>query len=197
MARRRYKVLTAAEWDQAAEENSRGDDYGTLADRWGVSKRSIATHLPAALERRRLALAPSTMSAEPPLVAASIPDVADREEATRHWRQAAWTDSQALQMRLREEINAPSPDARAIRALSAGSDALKTLIAIGRNVLEVDQHAADEVLPELIIRELTPEEVAQMRDRQRREDPLAAVEDMFSLEAPEEAECHDVIVENE
>ena len=71
------------------------------------------------------------------------------------------------------------------------------MVAIGRNVHEVDQHGADEVLPELIIRELTPEEVAQMRDRQRREDPLAAVEDMFSLEAPEEAECHDVIVENE
>lgn len=197
MARRRYKTLTSAEWDLAAEQNSRGDDYGTLADRWGVSLRSVATHLPAALERRRFALAPSTMSAEPPLVATSIPDVADREEATRHWRQTAWIDSQALQMRLREEINAPSPDARAIRALSAGSDALKTLIAIGRNVLEVDHHAADEVLPELIIRELTPEEVTQMRNRQRREDPFAAVEDIIPLEVPEDAECHDVILEEE
>ncbi len=197
MARRRYKVLTAAEWDQAAEEHSRGDDYNVLADRWGVSMRTVATHLPAALERRRVALAPSTTSAEPSLVATSIPDVADREEATRHWRQAAWADSQTLQTRLREEIAAPAPDARAIRALSAGADALKILIAIGRNILEVDHHAADEVLPELIIRELTPEEVTAIRNQHHREDPLAAVEDMFSLEAPEEAECHDVIVENE
>lgn len=197
MARRRYKILTQAEWDQVAEQNSQGDDYGTLADRWDVSVRSIASHLPAALERRRLALAVSATREEPTFVAASIPNVEDREEATRRWRQAAWTDSQALQTRLREEINAPSPDARAIRALSAGADALKTLIAIGRNVLEVDHHAADEIIPELIVREITPEEVAEIRDRQRREDPLAAAEDILSLESPEETECQEIIVEDE
>ena len=136
------------------------------------------------------------MGGGPPLVAASIPDVADREEATRHWRQAAWTDSQALQMRLREVINAPSPDARAIRALSAGADALKTLIAIGRNVLEVDQHAADEIIPELIVREMTEEEVASIRERQRREDPIATVEATLAREGIDVEDCIDIVSED-
>ena len=197
MTRRRYKTLTSAEWDLAAEQNHQGDDYGTLADRWGVSVRSIANHLPSALERRRLALAVSATREEPTFVAASIPNVADREKATRHWRQAAWADSLALQTRLREEINAPSPDARAIRALSAGADALKTLIAIGRNVLEIDHHAADEIIPELIVREMTAEEVASIRERQRREDPIATAEARLAFEGIDVEDCIEVISEDE
>lgn len=197
MARRRYKILTPEEWDQAAEQNSQGDDYSLLADRWGVSVRSVATHLPAALERRRFTLAASITSTETPSAVTSIPDVADREEATRYWRQSAWADSQALQTRLREEIAAPSPDARAIRALSAGADALKILIAIGRNVLEVDHHAADEVIPELVVREITAEEVAEIRERQRREDPFPNIETILALEDTDFADCPEVIIEDE
>lgn len=202
MTRRRYKTLTSAEWDLAAEQNSQGDDYGTLADRWGVSVRSVATHLPTALDRRRRALASSctgeaSTSPVMSIAVTTLPDVTDREEATRHWRQAAWADSQTLQVRLRQEITSPSPDARAIRALSAGADALKTLIAIGRNVLEVDHHAADEIIPELIVREITPEEVAEIRDRQRRENPTANVETILALEGTDLADCHDIISEDE
>jgi len=174
MAKRGYKCLTEAEWDAAAEANSRGDSYEAIADSFGVSVRAVATHLPPALERRRAAIAASATGsaatcAVPSISVAAIPDVSDREAATKHWRQTAWADTQALQARLRHELTSPAPDAKAIRALGSGAEALKHLIAIGRTVLDVDKDAADVELPELVVRELTLVEVSEIRRKQLEE----------------------------
>jgi len=174
MTRRSYARLTKSQWDEAAEQNSRGASYDDIAKTLGVSVRAVATHLPPALERRRAAIAASATGSAatcpvPSISIAAIPDVADREAATKHWRQTAWADTQALQARLRQELTNPAPDAKAIRALGAGAEALKHLIAIGRNVLDVDKAAADVELPELIVRELTLVEVSEIRRKQLEE----------------------------
>ncbi|AOX20716.1 hypothetical protein [Kozakia baliensis] len=174
MSKRSYTRLTESQWDEAAERNARGETYEQIAERFGTSVRAVATNLPPAQERRRLALAASATgsaatSPMPAIAIASVPDVTDREGATRHWRQTAWADAQAIQARLRQEMASPAPDARNIRALSAGAAALKDLIRIGGDVLEVDKHAADEIIPELVIRELTDIEVMTIRTKQRQE----------------------------
>jgi len=175
MPKRTYVRLTESQWDAAAEMNARGDDYETIANRFGTSVRNVATHLPPALERRRLAIAssPTASAATSPVASiavTTIPDVTDREAATKHWRQTAWSDTQALQAKLRQELASPAPDARSIRALSAGAEALRNLIRIGSDVLEVDKNAADEIMPVLTIRELTASEVEEIRAQQRKED---------------------------
>ncbi|OUJ14710.1 hypothetical protein HK28_11830 [Acetobacter sp. DsW_063] len=63
----------------------------------------------------------------------------------------------------------PAPDAKAIRALSAGAEALRNLIRTGAEVLEVSKQAADIIIPELVVRTISDEEVADMRRRQRAE----------------------------
>ncbi|WP_143217356.1 hypothetical protein [Acetobacter sp. DsW_063] len=174
MSKRSYNRANTASWDEAAELNSRGHTQTEIAAKLGVSERSVATHLPAALERRRKAIAASptgsaSTSPVPSVAIATIPDVADREAATRHWRQTAWADTQALQARLRSEMSNPAPDAKAIRALSAGAEALRNLIRTGAEVLEVSKQAADIIIPELVVRTISDEEVADMRRRQRAE----------------------------
>lgn len=169
--KRSYAVLTEADWTDAAEKSARGATQADLAAEYGVSERTVATHLPKALERRRKALAASTggtasTSHVPAMVLAGLPDVADRESATRHWRQSAWCDTQALQSQLRALTANTAPDAKAIRAISAAAAALKDLIKIGADILDVDRLAVDEEIPELVIRELTAAEVAAIRQGQ-------------------------------
>lgn len=170
--KRKYTRPTKATWDEAAELYSRGLTQDDIAEKLNVSVRSVANNLPQALERRMVALTTSVTgtavtSPVPSIALAGIPDVADREAATRHWRAAAWADLQAVQAKLREEMGAPVPDVRALRAISTSAEALRNLIRIGADVLEVDKNAADEIMPELIIREITPEEVAAIRAKQR------------------------------
>ena len=164
--KRSYAVLTEADWTDAAEKSARGATQADLAAEYGVSERTVATHLPKALERRRKALAASTggtasTSHVPAMVLAGLPDV-----ATRHWRQSAWCDTQALQSQLRALTANTAPDAKAIRAISAAAAALKDLIKIGADILDVDRLAVDEEIPELVIRELTAAEVAAIRQGQ-------------------------------
>ena len=169
---RTYTKLDSARWDEAAELHARGLTQTEIADKLGVSPRSVNTNLPAALERRRLALAASTGGTAatapiPGIALAALPDVADREASTRHWRQAAWADVNALQAKLRALTSEPAPDQRAIRSLQAAAGALRDLIKIGSELVGADRHAADEELPELVVRELTDSEVAAIRQSQR------------------------------
>ncbi|MBF0863469.1 MAG: hypothetical protein ABF932_04675 [Gluconobacter potus] len=197
MKTRKYVRPTTATWDEAAELYSRGLTQDDIAERLNVSVRSVANNLHDALDRRRAALAASVTgtaatSPVPSIATASVPNVTEREEATKHWRATAWADSQAIQARLREEMSKPAPDARAIRAFTAGADALRNLIKIGADILEVDKHAADEIIPELVVREITPEEVAAIRAKQRLEngdlDPaeLAALKEEASNDESDE-----------
>jgi len=172
MAPRKYTTLSIAQWDEAAERNSRGDTYEQIAEYYDVSERAVATHLPRAIERRRAAVAASVdgtvaTATSISIMLPSLPHVSDRKAATEHWRQVAWADTQSVQARLRHQLSQPALDAREIRALSSAAEALRSLIKTGREVLDVDRNAADEVIPELIIRELTVEEVAEIRQKQR------------------------------
>jgi len=175
--KRTYKILSEEEWNQAARDNRAGITHDHIAKSMGVSVRSVASHLPAAHARidaidsaARATAASVSATLPPPAPIPSIPSIADRKEAAVYWRSRSWQDAWTLQNALIDAISADPPDTARLRAIRGAADALKSLNGVHYDTLGLANDEPDVEMPELIIREILPEEVAELRAAQRRED---------------------------
>ncbi|EHH67466.1 hypothetical protein GMO_24610 [Gluconobacter morbifer G707] len=81
-----------------------------------------------------------------------------------------WNDIDAVTKALRREVASPVPNGRSIRALATAAEAFKNVWGIARDVIQLDDTIDDKALPQIVIREITADEVQEMRRKQRLED---------------------------
>lgn len=171
--KRRYAKLTDEKWIEAAEMHKLGFTQEQIAEAMNVSVRTVNTHLPVAvakLDAAKIAIASTdTAPALPVPSPRDLPPVTDLEECGRYARRQMWSDLDVVTKALRREVASPVPNGRSIRALATAAEAFKNVWNIARDVVQLDDTIDDKALPQIVIREITADEVQEMRRKQRLE----------------------------
>lgn len=172
--RRKYAKLSDEKWVEAAEMHKLGFTQEQIAEALGVSERTVTTHLPVAvakLDAAKIAIASTDKAPALPVPSPhDLPPVTDLEECGRYARRQMWSDIDAVTKALRREVASPVPNGRSIRALATAAEAFKNVWGIARDVIQLDDTIDDKALPQIIVREITADEVQEMRRKQRLED---------------------------
>lgn len=204
--KRRYVRLTDEEWAEVRSLWATGGvDLSSLSERYGVTPRAIQAHCAKHGVVRGSASAARAKAAEERILATAMPENGDDLAVKiRNAKAAALDDADAIRTLVRTQLQALAEPAAglsavaALRAIDIGASALERarrsrFAALG---LDKGDPLVNVELPELIIRELTTEEVTAIRDQQLQEDAeqtRAGELDDFELAANDD----DIISEGE
>ena len=192
--KRKYRRLSEAEWINAVELHKIGFSYREIAERLSVSERAVCMHLPEAIAKVDAAAAEMTEhSARCVPTHCSLPTVDDPEACVRYVRQEMWSDVNRVRSALRREIDAPVPNPKTVRALATAAEALNNTWKISKEITRMDELTPQEELPVLVVREITPEEIAELREKQRTDNPDLTPEELALFKSEIEIPSEDLI----
>ncbi|GAN69124.1 helix-turn-helix domain-containing protein [Acetobacter orleanensis] len=184
--KRKYRKLSEAEWISAVELHKIGYSYKEIAERLSVSERAVCMHLPEAIAKVDAADAAVTERKENCIsVRSPLPTMENPEECVRYIRQEMWSDVNLVRHALQREINAPVPNGRTIRALATAAEALSNAWKMSKEITRMDELTPQDELPVLVVREITPEEIAELRKKQKTENQDLTSEELALLETEE------------
>ena len=204
--KRQYTKLSSSDWDALIRIYSCGGaTLFELSATHGVSVSAIMSHARARGATRRGTLPPaaavravsSTAKTASGITTGIVPrSLATTEDKIRETNEAAYADATAIQNLLRIALAAlPAPASPAelsavVRCADQAANTLDRCNKIRRQVLRMDRenNAADAMLPELPIIEMTQLETEAMRAQQAREDRELGVEVSHADQLPEQDE---------
>ena len=179
--KRRYKRLTAEEWAKARAAWATGAiTADELARSCGCSVRAIQLHMAKHEVAKGSAAAALASAAEARLLADALPSEADLATRIRQTREGIYIDASTIQELVMSNVRLAQDPTTALGAVAALRALDLAATAIGRTQrlrwaalgLDRDSPVSDE-LPELVIRELTADELTELRERHSREDAQA------------------------
>lgn len=174
------KTAAPDEISQALAMREAGYTVLSISQRLGISVRSLQRHFAKHGTKRGAAKQELIEAARADLLKRVTSDDAIREEAAKLINDdlAHARHLRAVMLEASEQLQAASlKDAVLVmRAAAVYSTAIKNTSDVLRQTLRLDRaiDEADEGLPDLVICELTSEEVAKLRDTQAEEDAVLA-----------------------
>lgn len=176
--RRRYVRLSSEQWAEArAAWVTGGVTAEELARRYGCSLRAIQLHMLQHKAEKGSALAKHAAAVEARVLAEALPSNDDLATRIRETREATYANATAIQQLVMNNVQLAQDPTTALGAVAALRALDLAAAALGRTqrvrwlALGLDKAlpASDE-LPELLIREMSAEEVIAIRDQQHRDD---------------------------
>lgn len=179
--RRRYAKLSPEQWASIRATYATGGVTALeLARHHGCSLRSVQLHLAKGEVRKGSAAAARASAVEARVLAEALPSEDDLATRIRRTRDGTYTDAELIQelvlanVRLAQNPTTALAAVGALRALDLAASALGRTQRVRWLALGLDKAMPTSgELPELVIREMTAEETAAIRDQQLREDAEA------------------------
>lgn len=198
--KRSYKRLSPEEWRTVSQLYGTGSvTLPELSAQFGVSVRSLQNHLAESGTLKGSAAHEATKAATAHALATASPPPAMLTERIRAAKEATYSNALTLQTMLMAQLlplqegTIALPPGAAVRVIEQAANALDRVRRVQWAALGIDKEdpTAIEDLPELPIRELTPEEVEEIRAQQQADDRQLGI----SPEEAEELEDNEVIEE--
>lgn len=182
--RRRYTRLTPEQWAEArAAWVTGGVTAKELAQRYGCSLRAVQLHMAQHQAEKGSAMAARAAAVEARILADALPSEDDMAARIRQAREGTYADATAIQQLVMRNVQLAQDPTTALGAVAALRALDLAAAALGRTQrvrwLALGLDKAPPVtgeLPELVIREISAEEVAAIRDQQRKEDEERGVQ---------------------
>ncbi|MGK7864560.1 hypothetical protein [Falsiroseomonas sp. E2-1-a4] len=199
--KRSYARLTPEQWGEARAAWATGAVTAEeLARHYGCSLRSVQLHMAQHRVEKGSAAAALTATVEARVLAEALPGEDDLATRIRQTRDGTYADAEVIQRLVMRNVQLAQDPATgfaavaALRALDLAAAALGRTQRVRWLALGLDKALpAGGELPELVIREMTAEETAAIRDQQLREDAEADA----TQPAAEGEDDDDVVIEGE
>ena len=175
--RRRYRrLLPAQEAELRALWEAGGTTAEDLALRFSMSRRGVQAALARLGAKKGAAAGAVAAAVHKRVLAEAVPAHADLATRIRETKDTAYQNAarlEALAMQAAEDAMAEVGGVGALRALDLAASVLARVRNVKWAALGLDGRTPPEGdAPELVVRELTTEEVAAMRQDQEREDAM-------------------------